>query len=204
MNSEVVQSNWSVKCGSRWPTFEWTLTYHPRCIYVQIYMICNLKLLRYELGRWTRSKSMKHEMWVKVSYFCLDADLPSHMHLCTSLQDPTIRNCDSEEAKSKSFLHFAFQSFQVFGSRLLPSFFCIFASRRVAEWSRRWTLKPRCRHRCGFDPHVCQGFKAPSLAQGFADFPAWNIGFLPPQDWWPCENPISVKQSFILRRKTCL
>jgi hypothetical protein len=54
-------------------------------------------------------------------------------------------------------------------------FFCIFASRRVAEWSRRWTLKPRCRHRCGFDPYVCQGFKAPSLAQGFADFPAWNI-----------------------------
>jgi hypothetical protein len=45
----------------------------------------------------------------------------------------------------------------------------------VAEWSRRWTLKPRCRHRCGFDPYVCQGFKAPSLAQGFADFPAWNI-----------------------------
>ena len=49
---------------------------------------------------------------------------------------------------------------------------------------------------CGFDPHVCQGFKAPSLAQGFADFPDWNIG-LPPQDWWPCENPISVKRSFI-------
>ena len=45
----------------------------------------------------------------------------------------------------------------------------------MAEWSRRWTLKPRCRHRCGFDPHVCQGFKASSLAQGFADFPAWNI-----------------------------
>jgi hypothetical protein len=43
---------------------------------------------------------------------------------------------------------------------------------------------------------VCQGFKAPSLAQGFADFPDWNIG-LPPQDWWPCENPISVKRSFI-------
>ena len=75
-------------------------------------------------------------------------------------------------------------------------FFCIFASRKVAEWSRRWTLKSRCRHRCGFDPHVCQGFKAPSLAQGFADFPDWNIG-LPPQDWWPCENPISVKRSFI-------
>jgi hypothetical protein len=43
---------------------------------------------------------------------------------------------------------------------------------------------------------VCQGFKAPSLAQGFVDFPDWNIG-RPPQDWWPCENPISVKRSFI-------
>ena len=75
-------------------------------------------------------------------------------------------------------------------------FFCIFASRKLAEWSRCWTLKSRCRHRCGFDPHVCQGFKAPSLAQGFVDFPDWNIG-RPPQDWWPCENPISVKRSFI-------
>jgi hypothetical protein len=82
-----------------------------------------------------------------------------------------------EEAKSKSFLHFAFQPFQVFGSRLFASFFfCIFASRKVAEWSRCWTLQSGCRHRCGFDPHVCQGFKAPSLAQGFADFPDWNIG----------------------------
>ena len=75
-------------------------------------------------------------------------------------------------------------------------FFCIFASRKVAEWSGRWTLQSGCRHRCGFDPHVCQGFKAPSLAQGFADFPDWNIG-RPPQDWWPCENTISVKRSFI-------
>jgi hypothetical protein len=96
-----------------------------------------------------------------------------------TIEKAKIRNCDSEEAKSKSFLHFAFQPFQVFGSRLFASFLCIFASRRVAEWSRRWTLKPRCRHRCGFDLHVCQGFKAPSLAQGFADFPDWNIG-LPP------------------------
>ena len=60
--------------------------------------------------------------------------------------------------------------------------FCIFAIRRVAEWSSRWTLKPRCRHRFAFDPHVCQGLKAPSLAQGFVDFPDWNFG-LPTQDW---------------------
>jgi Fe2+ transport system protein FeoA len=59
---------------------------------------------------------------------------------------------DSKEAKSKSFLHFAFQPFQVFGSRLFASsFFGIFASRKVAEWSRRWTLQSGCRHRCGFD-----------------------------------------------------
>jgi hypothetical protein len=36
---------------------------------------------------------MKHEMWVKVTYFCLDADLPSQMHLFTSLQDPTTYSC---------------------------------------------------------------------------------------------------------------
>ena len=40
-----------------------------------------------------------------------------------TIEKAKILNCDSEEAKSKSFLHFAFQPFQVFGSRLLASFF---------------------------------------------------------------------------------
>ncbi len=107
------------------------------------------------------------------------------------------RNCESENAQSKkqkfeiatakrrnrnhfSILRSAFSGFQLSLIRVF-FFFCILASRRVAEWSRRWTLKPWCRHCCVFDPLVCQGFKAPSLAHGFADFPAWNIG-LPPQD----------------------
>ena len=121
------------------------------------------------------------------------------------------RNCESENAQSKKQKfeiarakrrnrnHFSILRFSLFRFSALAYSrlsFCIFASRRVAGWSMRWTLKPRCRHRCGFDPHVCQGFKAPSLAQGFADFPDWNIG-LPPQDWLPCGNPISVKRSFI-------
>ena len=160
MNSGVEhdQSQWSMKCGSKWPTFAWMLTYHPTCIYVQVYRI--LQFIVNEKAK--------------------------------------IRNCDSEEAKSKSFLHFAFQSFQVFGSRLLPSFFLHLCRQEGGRVVKALDIKPRCRHRCGFDPHVCQGFKAPSLAQGFADFPAWNIGFLPPQNWWPCENPISLNQSFIL------
>jgi hypothetical protein len=38
-------------------------------------------------------------------------------------------------------------------------------------------------------------------SSGFRRFPTWIIGLPslppPPQDWWPCENPISVKRSFI-------
>ena len=100
------------------------------------------------------------------------------------------QNCESENAQSKKQKfeiarakrrnrnHFSILRFSLFRFSALAYSrlsFCIFASRRVAGWSMRWTLKPRCRHRCGFDPHVCQGFKASSLAQGFADFPAWNI-----------------------------
>jgi hypothetical protein len=40
-----------------------------------------------------------------------------------NLEKAKILNCDSEEAKSKSFFHFAFQPFQVFGSRLFAFFF---------------------------------------------------------------------------------
>jgi hypothetical protein len=155
---ELDQSQCSMKCGSKWPTFAWMLTYHPTCIYVQVYRILQFIV----------NEKAKFEI---------------------------------ATAKRRNRNHFSILRFNLFRFSALAYsrlFFCIFASSRVAEWSRRWTLKPRCRHRCGFDPHVCQGFKAPSLAQGFADFPAWNIGFLPPQDWWPCENPISVKQSFIL------
>ena len=72
---------------------------------------------------------------------------------------------------------FCASTFSGFRLSLIRVFF--FASSQAGGWSRRWTLQPRCRHHCGFDPHVCQGFKAPSLAQGFTDFPAWNIG-LPP------------------------
>ena len=105
------------------------------------------------------------------------------------------QNCESENALSKKEKfeiatakrrnrnHFSILRFNLFRYSALAYSrlsFCIFASRRVAEWSRHWTLKPRCRHRCGFDLHVCQGFKAPSLAQGFADFPDWNIGLPPP------------------------
>jgi hypothetical protein len=105
------------------------------------------------------------------------------------------RNCESENAHSKKQKfeiatakrrnrnHFSILRFNLFRFSALAYsrlFFCIFASRKVAEWSRRWTLNPRCRYRCGFDPHVCQGFKAPSLAKGFSDFPVWNIG-LPPR-----------------------
>jgi hypothetical protein len=55
------------------------------------------------------------------------------MHIPSNfVQVAKILNCDSKEAKSKSFLHFAFQPFQVFGSRLFASsFFGIFASRKV-------------------------------------------------------------------------
>ena len=35
-------SNCSVKCGSKCLTFAWTLTYHPRCIYIQVNMILQL------------------------------------------------------------------------------------------------------------------------------------------------------------------
>ena len=75
---------------------------------------------------------------------------------------------------------FCVSTFSGFRLSLIRVFF--FASSQAGR--RRWTLQSGCRHRCGFDPHVCQGFKAPSLAQGFADFPDLNIG-LPPQDWWP-------------------
>jgi hypothetical protein len=105
------------------------------------------------------------------------------------------QNCESENAQSKNqkfeiatakrrnrnnFPILRFNLFMFLALAYSRLSFCIFASRRVAGWSMRWTLKPRCRHRCGFDPHVCQGFKAPSLAQGFSDFPVWNIG-LPPR-----------------------
>jgi hypothetical protein len=53
---------------------------------------------------------------------------------------------------------FCASTFSGFRLSLIRVFF--FASSQAGGWSRRWTLQPRCRHHCGFDPHVCQGFKA--------------------------------------------
>jgi hypothetical protein len=57
-----------------------------------------------------------------------------------TIEKAKIRNLHTEEAKSKSFLHFAFQPFQVFGSRLFASFFLwmtglqIWGSRKVTSF----------------------------------------------------------------------
>ena len=103
-------------------------------------------------------------------------------------------------AKRRSRNHFSILRFNLFRfsalaySRFFFLFFiCIFAGRRVVVWSRRWTLKSRWRHRCGFDPHV--RVKAPSLAHCFADFSAWNIGTPPHKTpiLWTTENRVRSK-----------
>ena len=43
-------SNWSAKCGSKWPPFPWTLTHHPRCTFIQVNMI--LQLIVAEIWAW--------------------------------------------------------------------------------------------------------------------------------------------------------
>ena len=83
-----------------------------------------------------------------------------------TIEKAKILNCNSEEAKAKSFLHFAFQPFQVLGSRLFASFF--FASSQAGRWP---SGQGAGHYNQDVDPHVCQGFNAPSLAPGFADFP---------------------------------
>ena len=155
---ELDQSQCSMKCGSKWPTFAWMLTYHPTCIYVQVYRILQFivnEKAKFEIAT-AKRRNRNHFSILRFNLFRFSALAYSRLF----------------------FLHLCRQE----GGRVVKAL----------------DIKPRCRHRCGFDPHVCQGFKAPSLAQGFADFPAWNIGFLPPQNWWPCENPISLNQSFIL------
>ena len=67
------------------------------------------------------------------------------------------RKSKNSKLRQRNQNHFSILRFNLFRFSALAYsrlFFCIFASRRVAEWSRRWTLKPRCRYRCGLDPHV--------------------------------------------------
>ena len=58
-------SNWSAKCGSKWPTFVWMLSYHPRCIYIQVNML--LQLIVAEIWAWTGTL-MLTRTWVVYGY----------------------------------------------------------------------------------------------------------------------------------------
>jgi hypothetical protein len=58
-------SNWSAKCGSKWPTFVWTLIYHPRCIYFHVNMF--LHLIVAEIWAWTGTLLLTRA-WVVYGY----------------------------------------------------------------------------------------------------------------------------------------
>jgi hypothetical protein len=60
----------------KWLTFAWTLTYHPRCIYIQVNMI--LQLIVAEIWAWTRTLTLTRTWTPRViCYFTLKFEITS-------------------------------------------------------------------------------------------------------------------------------